>query len=75
MSNGEYRMAKILDDLCVEYEREYTFLGCKDERLLPFDFYLPEYNTCIEIQGKQHYKSVDFFGGEEGFKKRKNTTK
>ena len=22
---------------------------------MPFDFYLPDSNTCIEYQGKQHY--------------------
>lgn len=23
-------------------------------------------NTCIEYDGKQHFKAVDFFGGEKG---------
>ena len=23
--------------------------------MLPFDFYLPQYNCCIEYDGKQHY--------------------
>ena len=35
--------------------------------LLRFDFYLPDYNTCIEFQGLQHFKPIDFFGGEEDF--------
>lgn len=29
------------------------------------DFYLPDYHTAIECQGKQHYESIDYFGGEE----------
>ena len=31
------------------------------------DVYLPEYNIGLEYQGIQHYKPVDFFGGEEAF--------
>lgn len=35
------------------------------------DFYLPTYNTAIECQGKQHFESVEYFGGIEEFEKRK----
>ena len=28
---------------------------------LRVDFYLPDYNTFIEFNGKQHYKRMDFF--------------
>lgn len=34
-----------------------------------FDIYFPEYNIAVEYQGIQHFKPVDIFGGEEGFKK------
>jgi len=34
------------------------------------DFYLPDYNIAIEYQGEQHFKIVDFFGGENGYKYR-----
>ena len=34
---------------------------------LPFDFYLPEQNTCIEFDGLQHFKPIDWFGGVETF--------
>ena len=37
---------------------------------LRFDFFLPEYNTLIEYQGEQHYRSVPLFGGDEGYKRR-----
>ena len=33
------------------------------------DFYLPDYNIAIECQGIQHFKPIDFFGGEKAFKK------
>ena len=28
---------------------------------LPFDFYLPEHNMCIEFHGIQHYQEMKFF--------------
>lgn len=33
------------------------------------DIYIPELNVGIEYQGAQHYEPIDFFGGEEAFKK------
>ena len=32
------------------------------------DFFLPDYDISIEYQGRQHFMSVEKFGGEEGFK-------
>jgi len=32
-----------------------------------FDIYLPFLNIAIEYQGKQHFESVDYFGGNEAF--------
>lgn len=52
----------------IEYIRQKTFEGCKDQKLLRFDFYLPKYRAVIEYQGKQHYEPVVVFGGIEGFK-------
>lgn len=31
------------------------------------DFYFPEYNLAVECQGKQHFKPIEYFGGESGF--------
>lgn len=36
-----------------------------------YDIFVPSLNTAFEYQGIQHFKVVDFFGGEEGFQKRK----
>jgi hypothetical protein len=33
------------------------------------DIYFPQNNLGIEYQGKQHFEPVEFFGGEEAFKK------
>lgn len=38
---------------------------------LPFDFYLPELNICIEYDGEQHFKENRHFGGKEYLEKTK----
>ena len=30
---------------------------------------------CVEYDGKQHYESIEFFGGEEGLKYRQENDK
>lgn len=35
------------------------------------DLYIPSIQTGIEYQGVQHYKPIEFFGGEEGFDQRR----
>lgn len=67
-SHGERFIKLWLDDHDVKYGQQKTFDDCVDKKPLPFDFYLPQYNCCIEYDGEQHYKPVDYFGGEEYFK-------
>ena len=57
MSNIEYRTMKYLDDIGVEYIQQYKFEDCKDLHALPFDFYLPQYNLCIEVDGEGHFNA------------------
>lgn len=40
-----------------------------------YDFFLPEYNTVIECQGKQHFIPVKRFGGVVEFEKRQQQDK
>lgn len=71
LSLQEEQIAKILDDLNIKYIRQKTFPDCfndKTKALLKFDFFLPEYNCCIEYDGEQHFIAKDFFGGEQGLK-------
>ena len=68
---GEVEIAKILKKLNIRFIPQYRFDDCKYKYKLPFDFYLPDFNTCIEFDGKQHFIPVKYFGGEEGFKERK----
>lgn len=66
MSKLEIEMMRELDSNNIEYKFHYhpDCLGG-----LELDFYLPEVKLGIECQGRQHYKPISFFGGEEGFKK------
>lgn len=64
---GEKAIEEILLDMGIDFETQKRFIDCKDKRSLPFDFYLPNHNICIEYQGKQHYYALDYFGGEEAF--------
>lgn len=71
-SVGEIYIRELLDELQIEYIQEYRFDDCRNVLTLPFDFYLPEYNTCIEYDGQQHFEVVDFFGGEKGYERRRH---
>lgn len=62
-SKGEIEINKFLENNNIDYQKEFIFPNSNKR----FDFYLPESNICIEYDGEQHFKAIDFFGGEEGF--------
>ena len=64
-SKGEKRIEKILQSKNINFIREYSFEDCRDKAELPFDFYLPDKNLCIEYDGQQHYFAVPFGGCSE----------
>lgn len=53
---GEKQISDFLDMFNIQYIQQYKFQDCKDKRPLPFDFYLPQNNICIEFDGEQHFK-------------------
>lgn len=67
MSYHEQYISELLNKYHIIYEQQKRFPDCKYIRPLPFDFYLPEINTAIEYDGRQHFEAVDFFGGKEAF--------
>jgi hypothetical protein len=75
-SKGEGFLRVWFDKNNVKYVREKKFDDCftKDKRgkcyKLEFDFYLPDYNLCVEWDGISHFEARDFHGGEETFKRR-----
>ena len=56
-SKGEEKITKILNFLNISYDREKTFNECLSPKgnKLKFDFYLPDYDCCIEYDGEQHF--------------------
>lgn len=61
-SKGESEISKFLKKNNIKFIQQKTFKKCKNVRTLPFDFYLPNYNTCIEFDGEQHFKIVEYWG-------------
>lgn len=55
-SNLEIKVRKWLEENKIDFIQQYRFSDCKNKKALPFDFYLPTFNTCIEVDGEQHYK-------------------
>lgn len=67
-SRGELQVEMYLKNYNINFIPQYVFSECKNKRVLPFDFYLPDYNACIEYDGIQHFEPVDLFGGEDTLK-------
>lgn len=64
ISHGALEVKRILNNMNVKYETEYRFDDCKDIRSLPFDFYIPSKNICIEYDGEQHFMPIRFSKNE-----------
>ena len=62
-SKGEKEISLLLDNMNIKYERQKKFDDCIDNKKLPFDFYLIDYDICIEFDGMQHFKPIEYFGG------------
>lgn len=61
-SKGEKFIRLYLEKKDIKFIQEYKFEDCKHKRSLPFDFYISDYNLCIEFDGIQHFKEVKHFG-------------
>jgi hypothetical protein len=67
-SVGEKKVKTQLELLQIKFEREKTFEACKNletDRRLRYDFYLPDYNTCIEYDGFTHFIANGGWNTEE----------
>lgn len=62
-SKGEKLIRMLLDEKQIKYISQKRFKDCRDINPLPFDFYLPDLNMCIEYDGVQHFIVVPIFGG------------
>lgn len=60
-SLGEQKIHHFLFNKNINFIREKTFddgINPKTKYKFRFDFYLPEYNCCIEFDGEQHFKET-----------------
>lgn len=63
-SKGEIEVGNWLRKRNINFIPQKTFKNCIGRtRPLPFDFYLPDYNICIEYDGIGHFEPVNFRGG------------
>ena len=68
-SSLEEHIIKILQKEKIKFEREKTYSDLKSG-YYRFDFFLPDFNICCEVDGMQHYKFLKVF-----YKKRQDFLK
>lgn len=64
-SRGERALALVLKKFKLDHIREYRI----PPRLFRYDFCIPEIKILIEFNGIQHYRPVEFFGGQYEFER------
>lgn len=64
LSFPEEYIASLLAENNIEFEKQKSFPNLRYKNPLRFDFYLPNKNMVIEYNGEQHYRPVEYFGGE-----------
>lgn len=63
-SKSESEIKLFLEQNHIKYVEQKKFSWLKSKRNMSLDFFLPYYNIAIECQGRQHFLSIDHFGGE-----------
>ena len=67
-SSLEREIRLFLNENNIFFEEQKKFIWLQNKQsYLKLDFYLPQYNIAIECQGEQHFKPIEYFGGENGF--------
>ena len=67
-SIGENKIMEYLENRNINYIFNKSLKDCSiKNKKLRFDFYLPEYNICIEYDGEQHFKPIKVFGGDKHY--------
>ena len=61
-SLGELLLQQILEKNHIKYIYQKSFIGMRYKLPLRVDFYLPEYNVAIEVQGNQHRNKKEMEG-------------
>lgn len=64
-SSGEKEVRKCLNEIGIEFIEQKRFEDCRNILPLPFDFFIPSLNVCIEYDGEQHFLK-NCFGDKDG---------
>ena len=73
ISTGEIKIKQLLEKNNIEYEKDKSFDDCyrpnpqNKIKKCKFDFYLPDFNTCIEYDGEQHFDQSAWWGTTNSF--------
>ena len=59
---------ELLHNIKDEIIKQKKFKWLKYKNIMSLDFYIPSKKLGIEYQGQQHFKDVQLYGGEDGFK-------
>ena len=54
----EKMVSDFLTYMKYKFIHQYRVEWCKDKNKLAFDFYFPDYNVILEIDGRQHFEQV-----------------
>ena len=76
-SVGENKIKNLLEKLHINFVSQKTFknfVNSKTNKPYRFDFYLPDYNCCIEYDGIQHFQTLGW-NTEEKLKETKQRDK
>jgi hypothetical protein len=65
-SKGEIQIRQYLIENNIKFIPQKRFYECRNINPLPFDFYLPDLNMCIEYDGEQHFEIIPHWGGSDG---------
>jgi hypothetical protein len=60
---GETTLAQLVRSIFPDARREYTAEWLQGQRI---DIFVPSRNLAFEYHGEQHYRPIEFFGGELG---------
>jgi hypothetical protein len=66
------KLFQILKNIFTDHEIKYNFRGfewLKLQRRMELDIFIPDLKLAIEYHGELHYFPIEFFGGDENFKK------
>ena len=65
ISKGETIIYQWLIRFDISFIAQYNPI--QSNKKIRFDFFLPDLNIMIEFDGRQHYESVKFYGGDDAF--------